>query len=232
MNEHELLSPHATKALEYGLAVGYLLLFVPFWRYVSGVGRPSRVAARARALFGWFQVPDTVWLHPGHAWARAEGNRVAVGMDDFAHKLVGPLDAVFLPRVGERVSPGRRIFSLAADGKTFPVASPVDGVVSSVNEAARAHPGGLGRDPYGAGWLVRVMAYDFPRDLKSLLSGEAACHFLETIAERLSSRLTPELGALAQDGGTPVHGIARDLDPECWDELVRSFLEMGGGRES
>jgi len=27
---------------------------------------------------------------------------------------------------------------------------------------------------------------------------------------------------LAQDGGAPVHGIAKELDPEHWDDTVRS----------
>ncbi len=232
MYEHELLSPHATKALEYILAVTYLLLFVPFWRYVNGVARPSRVGVRVRAALGWFQVPDDVWLHPGHAWARLQGGRIAVGMDDFAHKLVGPLSAVRLPQIGEHLRCNQRMVSLSADGKTFHMVSPVDGLVVAVNEEVCAAPEDLGRDPYGAGWLLKVEPTDFGRDVKSLVCGEAARHFLQTVAERLGSRLTPELGVLAQDGGTPVHGIARDLDPERWDEVVRSFFEANGGRES
>jgi hypothetical protein len=34
----------------------------------------------------------------------------------------------------------------------------------------------------------------------------------------------PEALSLAQDGGPLVHGIARELDPEHWDDLVRSVL--------
>lgn len=31
---HDFLSGYHAKLLEYLLAIGYLLLFVPFWRYV------------------------------------------------------------------------------------------------------------------------------------------------------------------------------------------------------
>ena len=45
--EHDFLSVYSAKSLEYGLAIGYLLLFVPFWRYVQGPAAPApaRVAA-------------------------------------------------------------------------------------------------------------------------------------------------------------------------------------------
>jgi len=76
MNESALLSPHATKAVEYLLAISYLLLFIPFWRFVNGA-----TVAQAFA-FGWFQVPDDVHLHRGHTWAKTHGGAVVVGLDD------------------------------------------------------------------------------------------------------------------------------------------------------
>jgi hypothetical protein len=40
----------------------------------------------------------------------------------------------------------------------------------------------------------------------------------------LSLRLAPELGAVLQDGGVPVHGIARALSGDAWDETARQFF--------
>ncbi len=36
--------------------------------------------------------------------------------------------------------------------------------------------------------------------------------------------MTPDLGRLYQDGGLPIHGMARALKPENWDEVVREFF--------
>ena len=157
---HEFLSVYPAKLLEYGLAIGYLLLFIPFWRYVQGGRRPRRgavAAARRRrrpparhagaaaprpAGPGWFQVPAGVHLHPGHTWARLEADGlVAVGADDFAHKLVGPAH-VDLPALGEPRDAGR---AGARDGRRRedrPMLSPVDGTVVAVNAAAREGPTG------------------------------------------------------------------------------------------
>jgi glycine cleavage system H protein len=218
MNESDLLSPHATKAIEYLLAVVYLLLFIPFWRFVNGAS-----ATQAFTL-GWFQVPDNVHLHRGHSWAKTLGGWVTVGLDDFAHKLIGPVDAVHLPAVGTALRQGQKAFTVVADGKPFDVVSPVDGNVVALNEVARAHPADAVRDPYGTGWLLKVEPRWLTANLKNLFSGDSARRFLDAAAEALSNRMSPELGVVLQDGGTPVHGIAREIDPAHWDDLVRRAL--------
>jgi glycine cleavage system H lipoate-binding protein len=218
MTEHELLSPHATKAIEYLLAVSYLLLFIPFWRFVNGA-----TVAQSFSL-GWFQVPENVHLHRGHSWAKALGGAVAVGLDDFAHKMIGPLDAVELPAVGTALRQGQKAFTVVADGKPFDVLSPVDGNIVAVNEVMHARPAEAVRDPYGTGWLLKVEPRWLTANLKNLLSGDSARRFLDAAADALSGRMSPELGVVLQDGGAPVHGIAREIDPEHWDALVRRAL--------
>jgi hypothetical protein len=47
---------------------------------------------------------------------------------------------------------------------------------------------------------------------------------MDRVSTDLMAALTPELGALAQDGGVPVHGIARAIDPDHWDDVARRFL--------
>ena len=223
MNEQELLSPHATKAIEYGLAVTYLLLFVPFWRVLNAPVR-SKATSAAYRFADWFYVPEGIYLHKGHAWARPEPAGVAVGLDDFAHDFVGTLEAVDLPAVGRRIKQGRPAFGIRAGGKSFELRAPVSGTVVGVNEKALADPAGLHTDPYGAGWLFRVRPDRLDPNLRSLFSRGAARRFLAEATEFLYLAFHPEALSLAQDGGLLVHGIARELDPEHWDDLVRASL--------
>src|SRR5947207_1080475 len=95
MDPHALVSPFAAKAIEYLVAVAYLVLFVPFWRYLDAGRSPDAAPLRARArdhsAGGWFAVPDGISFHPGHTWAHVNGAGLAtVGADEFAYKLVGP----------------------------------------------------------------------------------------------------------------------------------------------
>lgn len=244
---HEFLSIYPTKLMEYSLAIGYLLLFVPFWRYVQSgrrdaakgaraavparaeVARPALARAPAGAVAlprpassGWFHVPPGVHLHPGHTWARLEPDGlVSVGIDDFAHKLVGPA-SVELPAVGAKVLQGEPAVELCQDGRGVALLSPVDGTVVAVNAAARE--GGVLEDPYGAGWLYKVTAPRLAANLRQLHGHAPALRLLDEAGEALARRADPALGRVMQDGGTPVHGLARALAGEEWDALAREFF--------
>jgi glycine cleavage system H lipoate-binding protein len=241
---HEFLSIYPAKLTEYVLAIGYLLLFIPFWRYVQG-GKLARAAAPARKApdarpapaetgrpagavalrptAGWFHVPAGVRVHPGHTWARLEPDGlVSVGVDDFAHKLVGPEGAV-IPALGARVAQGEPALALVAEGCEVPMLSPIDGTVVAVNPAARRDPAALA-DPYGAGWLFKVKAPRLAANLRQLHAPAAALRMLEDAGEALARRMDPDLGRVLQDGGTPVHGIARALAGDEWVSLAREHF--------
>jgi glycine cleavage system H protein len=271
---HDFLSIYAAKGMEYLLAISYLLLFIPFWRYVQGsrkasvvrVGVPARAAvevsaavapvaaiaaaahaapvaalghvaplaandaaapaaavALPRAAAGWFFVPPNVHLHPGHTWARLEADGlVSVGLDDFAHKLVGPA-AVRLPSVGAYVAQGEAAAELGEGLETVGLVSPVDGTVVAVNDAVGTGSSAL-EDPYGAGWLFKVDAPRLAANLRQLFKGHAATRLVDDAGEALALRLSPEIGHVLQDGGAPVHGIARALAGDEWAALARGFL--------
>jgi glycine cleavage system H protein len=247
--EHGFLSMYSAKTLEYLLAIGYLLLFIPFWRYVQGSRKEAKAAAKAssaaasasthadapaarapaapaRAPFAgptWFQVPTGIHLHPGHTWARLEPDGlVAVGADDFAHKLVG-VAKVGLPELGDHVAQGEPAFSIGDGDKDVAMLAPVEGTVVAVNAGVRERQDGLD-DPYGRGWLFKVKAPRLAANLRQLLTDGPARRYMEEAESRIALRLSPELGRVLQDGGVPVHGIARALAGDEWDFLARQFF--------
>jgi glycine cleavage system H lipoate-binding protein len=237
---HDFLSIYPAKLLEYTLAIGYLLLFIPFWWYVQGgrkqaaakaasasaaAGRRAAPAPAQRApgTGGWFQVPAGVRLHPGHTWARLEPDGlVAVGADDFAHKLVGAA-RVELPALGEKVAQGEPAFSIGDGEKSVAMLAPVDGTVVALNAAVREGGDGLD-DPYGRGWLFKVKAPRLAVNLRQLLADGPARRFMEEAEAQIQVALSPELGQVLQDGGLPVHGIARALAGDEWVGLARRFF--------
>jgi hypothetical protein len=101
--------------------------------------------------------------------------------------------------------------------------SPVDGIVVETNPDA-VSPGGVQPDPYGGGWLLKVKPTRLAANLKNLAVDGAAQRFMSAAADLLRGRMAPELGLVYQDGGVPVHGIARRLDPENWHEMAREFF--------
>lgn len=222
--------PYVMKAIEYVLGLGFLLLFAGYWRWVMQDAAALRAAARAEVpgrevADPMFRVPRGVYLHPAHTWARFEPNEVAaVGMDDFAQRLVGPIANVLVPHIGARVSQGGPMAMLKADSKVLGLLSPVSGDVIAVNPEALRSPRSLADDPYGAGWLVKIATPRVPADRAHLVSGAAAERLLARAWDQLTTRMSPELGTVMHDGGVPVHGFARAIDEKHWDEIARTFL--------
>jgi glycine cleavage system H lipoate-binding protein len=228
MQPPDIITLYATKPLEYLVALSFLLLFVPFWRYVSTpVAETVKAAQRAAkgTWHDWFRVPDDVLLHPGHGWARVESPGVVVaGLDQFAQQLVGPIESIQVPWPGDSIQQGERGWSLKADSKSVDMLAPVSGRVLAVNDEVRRNPALLAEDPYGRGWLVKVQSPSFETCRRHLLRGGAARHLVTSSWEDLCEELTPELGHVLQDGGVPVHGLARAVDEEHWDQIARRAL--------
>lgn len=225
-----------TKGVEYLIAVGFLLFFVFFWRVLNTTvvaePAPARApgwAGRLAEMIGGFLIPESLHFHPGHAWAKGEENDVfVVGVDDFGQKLFGPVAEVAVPMVGSRVNQGERAWSLQADGKTVDMLSPVDGTVVSVNPLVLMEPNQINRDPYGDGWLLRIRSPRKGPNLKSLLNGMLAKKWIEQARTDLLRAAGPdELGTVLADAGPARDGIARAMNQESWDRIVKEFFLTG-----
>jgi len=231
MVPHDALALWPARPQEYLLAALFLILFVPFWSYVQGGAARVRAAigtrSAARRLTGWFDVPASLHFHPGHTWARVEPEGlVALGIDEFGSRLVGPLAGIRLPAPGARLGQGEVGWTLLARNRSVDMLSPVDGVVVEVNPRAFDPE----RPPTGAydRWLVKVRPTRLGSNLRTLLTGEVARAWMATSVDALRRRLSPSLGLAIEDGGAPVDGLAPALDPDRWDELAREHFRTKG----
>jgi glycine cleavage system H protein len=231
------LAIYATKGFEYLLILGFLALFTLFYLYFTSQKFEKATAVMNSAfdsLVDWFRVPDQILFHQGHTWAQPEDSAasfVKVGMDDFALKMAGPMGLRNNPTVGTLIRQGERIWSLADGEKSVDMLAPISGLVLEVNIALLAelekntkNIGALDSDPYEKGWIVKVKPENFERDRKGLLSGVLAKKWMEEVVNQLRLKMSPELGAVMQDGGVPVAGMAKNIYRDEWDLLLKEFF--------
>lgn len=219
----------ATKGIEYLMVIGFLLVFIIFWRILNRARVPVPATAAAGgtspAPSGWFGFAEDRYYHQGHTWAKpAGGDLFTVGLDDFAQKLVGPLSSLRVPAAGTRLEQGETGWKLLVGDRAVNVVSPLGGEIVEVNREVMDSPSILNSDPYGKGWLMKVRTPQRKRNLRNLISGSLARSWMDDTESILRGKISGELGLVLQDGGVPVSGIARELSPDRWQDVVREFL--------
>ena len=91
-----------------------------------------------------------------HEWIRVEGDRLVVGVTDYAQNAMGDVTFIELPTVGERVSRGQQCAVIESVKAATEIFAPVTGDVAEVNEALNETPEKVNEDPYGEGWIFEL----------------------------------------------------------------------------
>ena len=158
----------------------------------------------------------------GHTWVRPEGDRLRVGLDDLAEKILPWAVAVALPALGQKVKAGEPVVTISAGGREARVAAPVSGTVVMLNASVAREPTLLKSDSYGRGWMYSVEPED--RSWRKLLTGEEARSWLQGEASRLARFYEERLGYAMADGGELRAEPPVLMGEEEWKEVTRAFL--------
>ena len=101
-------------------------------------------------------MPDDVRYAEDHEWARIEGDRVRVGLDDYAQDQLGDIVFVELPEVGATFKKGDEFCTVESVKAVVECYLPVSGEITDVNKALEDAPELVNQDSYGDGWFVEV----------------------------------------------------------------------------
>lgn len=108
-----------------------------------------------------------------HVWGKIEGEKtIRCGIDQFGQKAAGTVAYIKIKPAGGTVSKGRALGTIEAGKYIGPVRSPVNGVITEVNQEVLDTPSLVNTDSYGKGWIVVLQADNLEEDIKDLVHGE------------------------------------------------------------
>jgi len=119
-----------------------------------------------------------------HEWARQEGNRIVVGITDYAQKELGDVVFVELPEVGTTIEAMGTFGVVESVKAVSDLYAPVSGTIVEANTILEDQPELVNASPYGQGWMVVIEAAN-PEEFQQLLTAAA---YQAYVAQEKSSR--------------------------------------------
>jgi glycine cleavage system H protein len=128
--------------------------------------------------------PNDRKYSPTHEWVKLDGDTALIGITDFAVRELSSgndSDLVYcdLPEPGRVVAAGETFGEVESVKAVSDLNAPIAGEVLEVNTAIEEHLEILAKDPWNAGWMVRLKPAS--RSLEGLMDASAYEQFVASL---------------------------------------------------
>ena len=123
-------------------------------------------------------MPEDIRYADDHEWARVEGDKIRVGLDDYAQDQLGDIVFVGLPEVGATFKKGEEFATVDSVKASAECYIPVSGKIIDINTALEESPQLVNQSPYKDGWFVLVKPDDLS-ELNDLMTSNACIEKLK-----------------------------------------------------
>jgi glycine cleavage system H protein len=124
------------------------------------------------------QFPDDFLYAKDHEWAKPEGDKVRVGISDYAQDQLGDIVFVELPQIGSRRAKGEQFGTIESVKAVSELYMPLGGEVLSINKVLEDSPELVNKQPYESGWIIEIKLSD-SGELKGLMNRAAYLELLK-----------------------------------------------------
>lgn len=113
--------------------------------------------------------PADLLFSKEHEWVKFDGDSATIGITDYAQNALGDIVYVELPKVGSTIAQFSNVGVIESVKAVSDLFTPISGEVVEVNGELENDPAAVNREPYGAGWLLKIRV-SHRDEAKSLLS--------------------------------------------------------------
>jgi glycine cleavage system H protein len=114
-------------------------------------------------------VPEGLYFSKEFSWIKIEGDRVRMGITDYAQKQLREIVYAELPAAGTAVKQNEPYGTVESVKAVSDLVAAVSGTVEEVNAEAQSRPELLNEDPFVKGWLVIVKPANLQAELPNLM---------------------------------------------------------------
>lgn len=133
---------------------------------------------------GDYEIMEGLYYTKEHEWAKVgDDNKVTVGIDDYAQKLLKDIVYVELPEKGTAVEQMKAFGIVESVKAVSDLYAPVSGVVADFNTRLDDEPELVNTGPYGEGWMVVIEPSNLEADLANLMSAEYYAEYIKKLLE-------------------------------------------------
>jgi len=116
-----------------------------------------------------YEVPEGLYFSKEFSWIKVEGDRVRMGITDYAQKQLREIVYAELPAAGTAVKQNEPYGTVESVKAVSDLVAAVSGTVEEVNAEAQSRPELLNEDPFARGWLVIVKPANLQAELPNLM---------------------------------------------------------------
>jgi len=132
--------------------------------------------------------PQEYKYTPEHEWICPESkDKGKVGLADYAQSQLGDIVFLDLPAPGTQVKQGKKMGEVESVKAVSDIFAPVSGQVLEINQIVIDEPGLVNKDPYGAGWLLRL-ELSKPPELDALMDSDEYDKLIAQLSEEESEQ--------------------------------------------
>jgi glycine cleavage system H protein len=120
------------------------------------------------------EVLEGLYYSKDFEWIKIEGERVRMGITDYAQKQLREIVYAELPEAMTEVKQNEPYGTLESVKAVSDLVAAISGTVEEVNAEVQAKPELLNEDPYVKGWLIIVKPTNLQEELASLMDFDKA----------------------------------------------------------
>jgi len=132
---------------------------------------------------GGYEVPEGLYYTEDFEWIKIEGDKVRMGITDYAQKQLREIVYAELPSTGMTVKQNEPYGTVESVKAVSDLVAAISGTVEEVNTEVQSKPEILNEDPYGKGWLLLIKPSNLQAELVNIMNFNQAAEWHKSLTK-------------------------------------------------